>query len=80
MLEVLSTKQVYCRKWNFLGALGDFDLPTIDWTLNKKGEEFLKTIEDHFIPHLIDSLSHLHGNILNLALTEDSLDIMDIGC
>lgn len=70
---------------NFL-ALGDFNLPNIDWNLgtsNRKGAKFLKTIEDNFISQLIDCSSHIHGNILDLALTdkpEEIVDIMDIGC
>lgn len=54
--------------------IGDFNFPGINWELHtaeNKCRPFLHCVENKFLTQMVDFSSHLKGNILDLALTDN---------
>ena len=54
--------------------IGDFNFPNIDWENNisdNKSSQFLNTVDNKFLTQMITFSSHIRGNILDCAFTDN---------
>ena len=64
--------------------IGDFNLPNIDWKLDKgydsKSKLFLEAVDEAQLTQLVDFPTHIRGNLLDLVLTNTPEKILNIDC
>ena len=62
--------------------IGDFNFPNIDWDRNTAGDnksrKFIECKDDRFLSQLVNFSTHEHGNILDIALTDDPSKVLNV--